>query len=496
MTAATRQSRSSELLRPLIFLLSAAVLVFAVDFYSFQAATKVNPDFDVWWVAAAGRDILATGHVPQTNGHAVVDSDVPWVMHEWLFGPPFAWGLEHFGPSFFSLVTLIAFNVVTATLLWITIGSGGAFWLSVACCLSSLFLFWAPLSARPTRLAVFFPVAMAGLAFAPRFTRWHALAAVGLELVWANAHGSFPLGVVLLLISAFEQKPQRRTRLLATFSAALITLVNPYGVGLHRLVWRYLRADEPIFIWIHQWIDEYKPLWRSIQLHGKLPVGMALLLVLALWTLTKAGLRVRALLTLGLLGLSILQVRDAQWVGPLGVVLLAPALKLISLEALPLRLGRLIVVIAAASGLAIGAVANWAIRRTRTPADWYGWQSPVADLAKQLPENARVLVPFQAAGLVLWLIAPHDGRVLFDSRNDCYSGRTADDYHDLMERNPLRAGTAEILDRDGVAQVITLTDGRLGELLEKAAPEWQRTRTEGNLSTFERSERRAPAHDP
>jgi hypothetical protein len=478
--------------RPVVFFLSAAVLLFAVDFYSVQAATKANSDCDVWWVAAAGRDILASGHVPQTNGHAVMDSEVPWVMHEWLFGPPFAWGLAHFGPSFFSIVTLIAFNVAAAILLWTTIDAGGALWLSVACCLSSLFLFWAPPSARPTRLAVFFPVAMAGLAFGPRFTRWHALAAVGLELVWANAHGSFPLGVVLLLASAIEQRPQRRARLLTATASALITLVNPYGLGLHRLVWRYLRASEPIFVWIHQSIDEYKPLWQSILLHSRLPVGLALLLGLTLWAFTKAELRARALLTFVFLGLAILQVRDAQWVGPLGVVLLAPALKLLSVETLPLRLGRWVVAVAVGSGLALGGIANLVVRRTRAPADWYGWQSPMADLAQKLPDDARVAVPFQAAGLVLWLTAPRGGRVLFDSRNDCYSADTAADYYDLMERNPLPPGTTETLDRDGVAQVIAPTGGRLAELLAKAKLEWRRTHSEGSVSTFER---RVPARD-
>lgn len=467
-------------------MLGAAAMIVAVDGFSYRAATTANSDCDVWWVAAEGRDILASGQVPRTNGHAIVDSGTPRVMHEWLFGPPFAWGLGRFGPAFFPLVTLVAFNVLAAMLLWVAVGAGGSLWMSTIGCLSVLYLFWAPPSARPTRLAVFFPVAMAALAFAPRFTWRRALAAVGLELVWANAHGSFPLGVLLLLASACESRQERRERLAAAAASALVTLANPYGLGLHRQVWRYLRADEPIFAWIHQWIDEFKPLWRSLLLHSRVSVGMALLLALALWALSRRELRMRALTTLGLLGLALVQVRNAQWAGPVGVVLLAPGLKLLSPEAMPLRWRRAMVALAVGSGLALGMIAHlWALR-ARPAADWYGWQAPMADLAQRLPADARVLVPFQAAGLVLWLTAPGGGRVLFDSRNDCYSAQTAADYHELLEENPLKPGTTGILDRDGVAQVIAPAGGRLAEALEKAQPGWQRTHAEGALATFER----------
>ncbi len=490
MTVATPRGRPRGWLA---FALAAVALVLAVDFYSYQAATKANSDCDVWWVAAAGRDLLDSAQLPRENGYAVKDSGASWVMHEWLFAPLFGWGLQRFGPAFFSLVTLVAFNALAAALLWIAIGAGGALWLSATTCLASLFLFWAPASARPTRVAVFFPVAMAGLAFSRRFTPWHALGALGLELLWANAHGSFPLGVALLLAGALAERSERRARLGTAAAAALITLVNPYGLGLHRLVWRYLRADEPIFVWIHQSIDEYKPLWRSILLQSRVSVGLGLLLALALWALTNRELRTRALLTLGLLGLAVLQVRDAQWVGPLGVVLLAPGLPLLVPETLPVRLGRSIVALAIGSGLALGAIANVVARRARPPAYWYGWQAPMAELAQQLPDGARVAVPFQGAGLVLWLTAPRGVRVLFDSRNDCYSAETAADYYDLFERNPLPPGTLETLDRDWITHVIAPTGGRLAEVLEGAKPNWQRTHTAGPISTYERT---LSMHDP
>jgi hypothetical protein len=328
---------------------------------------------------------------------------------------------------------------------------------------------------------------MATLAFAPRFTRWRAVVAVGLELVWANAHGSFPLGVLLLLAGALEQKPQRRERLVTAAAAAAVTLLNPYGLGLHRLVWRYLRGDDPIFSWIRGRIEEYGPLWHSLLLHTRLPAGLLLLLAASLWTLLKTELRVRAAFALGLLLLSILQVRDAQWVGPVGVLLLAPALmKLGWGGAPPPRLARAVVLSAAGLGLALGAIANLLQRRTLDSDAWYGWQSPMARLAEQLPDNAKVLVPFQASGLVLWLVAPRGGHLFFDARNDCYSASTARAYDELLEqRSPSPADLEEILNRDGVDQVIAPSAAKIAMTLSHD-PDWTRTHTEGRLALFER----------
>ena len=47
-------------------------------------ATKPIADPDVWWVAAAGREMMAQGHVPLTNLFSFADGAHPWIMHEWL----------------------------------------------------------------------------------------------------------------------------------------------------------------------------------------------------------------------------------------------------------------------------------------------------------------------------------------------------------------------------------------------------------------------------
>jgi hypothetical protein len=94
-----RHARASTLA---LLVVVAVVLVAA----TVLAAIKPVTDPDVWWVAAAGREILAHHAVPTENLFSFVDPSHPWVMHEWLFGPAYALALERFGPAAFGAITL------------------------------------------------------------------------------------------------------------------------------------------------------------------------------------------------------------------------------------------------------------------------------------------------------------------------------------------------------------------------------------------------------
>jgi hypothetical protein len=49
----------------------------------------------------------------------------------------------------------------------------------------------------------------------------------------------------------------------------------------------------------------------------------------------------------------------------------------------------------------------------------------VVELVRGAPEGAHLYAPFRSAGLVIWEGAPRGIRVLYDSRNDCYSPEVA-----------------------------------------------------------------------
>src|ERR1700735_5280971 len=178
------------------------IAIAACTLASAMVVAAVTPivDPDVWWVASAGREILARHAVPRENLFSFVEPSHPWIMHEWLFGAPYALGLERFGPAVFNAIALAVLGMAAALLALGTIGRARHASVGLLMLLGAIVLFGGRfLLARPTGVALLFPIALSLVAFAPRFTRASAVVAAGIELVWANAHGSFPIGVVILL---------------------------------------------------------------------------------------------------------------------------------------------------------------------------------------------------------------------------------------------------------------------------------------------------------
>jgi hypothetical protein len=402
-------------------------------------------DADVWWVAAAGRQMLATGAVPRTNGWSFVEPDHPWVMHEWLFGPPYAWGLGSLGPRFFALVAAGAFSLTGALVLAATVGRARHFAVGCVAALVAVVLFAHP-TARPTWVALVFPAAMALLAFRETLGRVAAGACVVVELVWANAHGSFPLGVVLLGAGAWAGAIDRRRRIAVSLAAAAVTLVNPYGLRLHALVLDYLLASPGHGIGDLTPIAEYAPLWdvRYFAVHSVAAIALLAALVLsAVWALRDVAHRARAALVLALVPLAVVHARFAPTLAIVAAIVLLPALddavartRLAAHAGARWRPSRAMLGVYSCllAGIAAAAFATVA---SRPPDAWIdpalGGASFVR-LASRLPDGARVVTPFRSAGLVLWLAAPQGVRVFYDSRNDPYSAEMRHVGLTLLER--------------------------------------------------------------
>jgi hypothetical protein len=96
----------------------------------------------------------------------------------------------------------------------------------------------------------------------PRRLPW----AIPLLLVWANLHGSFPLGVVVLAFAWIEDRVAGRSgrgTAVVTVLATLATFVTPFGPR----VWPYTieLSSDPL---IRELIPEWQPPWTSI------PIGI------------------------------------------------------------------------------------------------------------------------------------------------------------------------------------------------------------------------------
>jgi hypothetical protein len=347
---------------------------------------------------------------------------------------------------------------------------------------------------RPSHVSLLLPVAMVALAFSPRWGLPRATATIVLEWVWANAHGSFPLGVAILAAAAFDPVAtirSRRQRLGGAALAALATLINPYGSGLHGLVQRYLGGGDATADVIHRHIVEFFPIWRSAApfVNTFSAAALAVVALLVVSAFVRRRNLARAALSLGLVGLATYQARHTTLAVVVGSVLMHAEVDDLCAEAeAPSGLAwpRRWAALAVAPGLALAIGLWWRADRHRS---WVEWIAPeigdggFARLAEALPSGANVYAPFQSSGLVLWLAGPRGVRVFFDSRNDCYDADVAEAAFEL-EGEP--GAASAVLDRYATGFVLVPMSHPMYRTLAGDAG-WSIWRGAGQWVGFERA---------
>ena len=182
-----------------------------------------------------GRGIVDSLSVPHTDPYTFTSAGEPWVVQSWLASALYG-GLDAVGGV---LAIRIFTGVVTAALaalVWRLSRPAGALLPRLALSGGTVLMGIVVWSERPLLLGLLFFALTLALVHEDRIdVRW----AVPLFWVWANVHGSFPLGLVLLgtlwvggLLD--RTRPQRTTRLLlwSTVGAVLGGVLNPYGVRL------------------------------------------------------------------------------------------------------------------------------------------------------------------------------------------------------------------------------------------------------------------------
>lgn len=113
--------------------------------------------------------------------------------------------------------------------------------------------------------------------------KWFAFTPLVMVL-WANSHGGFILGVILLLFFVFDQtiwwltKPKRDKNyffiLGLSFLSVVATLLNPFGYHLYLEAWRHFSVV-PLSQLIAEWVPP----------HPWFQLAICLFLVIALWVL-------------------------------------------------------------------------------------------------------------------------------------------------------------------------------------------------------------------
>lgn len=203
----------------------------------------------------------------------------PWYSNQWLGEVPFWLGERWAGLEGVAAVaaSLLAFTLRCLYRILLADGSPwpvAAFWTSQAA--MGISCSWV---ARPNLFTVLFVLATAQICIRfheGRCSRRTTLWLVPLFALWANVHGGFLAGFVILgttalieaSLSILASNPDARTAArqrawhLVALSVGVFlgTLLNPYGLSLYRWVLQLL--GEPYFMDLHQE-------WRSPDFHGK-----------------------------------------------------------------------------------------------------------------------------------------------------------------------------------------------------------------------------------
>ena len=431
--------------------------------------------------------MLATHAVPSANVFSFVEPTHPWLMHaggssDRSMRSPFR---PVFGPAVFSAIALGTMMLALSLLAAGTIGRARHAWVGLVLFLAAVAFFGARfLSARPTGVAGIFPIAIALVAFERRFEAWSIAIVTVVELVWANAHGSFPLGIVIMLVAAADRRESRPLRVAAAGAMALATFATPYGVALHRFVWGYFRGTEGIYRLINLHIKEFGTFFRGTW--GS-TVGPVELVALVLFVAAAAGAaahrayRARALFCLSLFALSLLHARHFELAGLLSCLLLVPYL-----DALAGRSGppapapppRAIAAFVLLPAYVIGVGAfGWTAARRPAADEWASGGLGLVRSIAALPDGARAVVPFPTAGIAIWYGFPRGVRVFFDSRNDCYSTQAFAAFWSLETNAPPEVRRAILFDVKADAALLPegSTRSRRSSLRSRDGPSAERT---------------------
>jgi hypothetical protein len=459
------------------FLAAVAIVVFALHVFSDNEA-----DVDLWGNVGFVKSLPWQEGFHRHNTYSFTEPDHAWVNHEWL-----AEYVLHHVHARFGNPGLLALKVALGLALLALIhasarrecASGAARFLLLALVISVAGFGFS------TRPHLFTYVLYAGALLALRHGRarsaaWVAGAALA-GFLWANLHGAFFIGAVLLASCAGLSAVARRwggatcpppfTLLAALGAFVLASFANPYGWRL----WRFLAtsAAKP-----RPYLTEWAPFSpaRDLTLHADFVV-----LVVLVAAAVALSLRAR---------------RDGVWLGVLALSLVAALVMrrniplfaitaaLVTPPHLDAAFGRrleslrgsllprplLAVLLVGFIGLSVrGAVAfdkrhplQMEVPRTKYP----------VDAVRFLDRNGlggNALVFFDWAEYLIWHLYPRC-RVFLDGRfNDAYENRTIDDYFAFVyqEGDATRALTAYD------PTLALLHPGNPGAARLRAMPDWR-----------------------
>lgn len=428
---------------------------------------EVLRDGDSFWHLTAGDWMIAHGAVPHADPFSYTFAGAPWVSHEWLSEVLMAAAFRAAGWSGVVVLTALAaalalFQLARHLGRWLPAGPSLLLLLLAGSCIANYLL------ARPHILAL--PVLeawVAGLFIARSMGRAPSWRLLPVMCLWANLHGSFILGLLLVAPLALEAalaEPAAWRAALARWGGFLLAAVAAAALTPHGLAGLLFPFQLMGMAELTRIIEWQPTNFGTIQ-------PLELVLVAGLYVALTRGARlppVRLLLLLGLLHLALHFTRHQMLAGVIGPLLIAEPLgAALASKPAPIGGGHW-----RAGGLA--AMAGLVAVRLLLPIVRVdGPAAPITALAHVPPALAAQPV-FNDYNFGGYLIFAHV-RPFIDGRADLYGDAFMHQY--LSATLPEKAALDTALRDHGVRWTI-LTPGNPAVGLLDAMPHWCRLYTD------------------
>ncbi len=499
----------------MIFVVLVAMLVFA------PVGAGLLNDADTGWHIRNGQHIARTLSVPHADYFSYTMSGKPWYAWEWLYDVGMGLLAARLGLNGVVLFTAVVIAFTFAFLLRSLMGEGGNLLVSALLTVLSALSAQVHMLARPHVVGWLLTLVWVRLLYRLQAGRRAALWWLpGLMLVWVNVHGSFVLGLVLLVLfaagnfwtyltsrDAIDKQGARGAiaRLgIAGIFCSLATLVTPYGYKLHLHVYHYL--SNPYFM---DHISEF----AAPKFHGGAEKYFEGLLVLAFLAAVFAARKLRAvdvILVLFAAYAGLYAIRNVPVSSLLIAMAIAPALSeairsaaqrsdspgraqraCARVDAFSARMGNLEEVFRAHLIPALLILVSFALalnggRLFSTPvmaAHFDQRQFPVAAAeyiaAHQIHDH--MFSTDRWSGYLIYRLHP-DTRLFIDDRHDFYGEAFLKDYLKALGAD---LGWREVLDKNGVTSVLIPPDVPLANVLKETS-DWKVAYDDGVAILFAR----------
>lgn len=230
-------------------------LLFLILFSSFLYCYLLAPlwDYDFWWHIATGRYIVTEGHLPQSdpfaytsvmeeNKNVFPEREAFFLKQYWLAQVLFYFIFSLFGSAGMVITRSVLLLMTVFTVSWRLQRDGVRFYINFVLTFLLFMLSLRSLGERPVLFSMLFTALVIFLLEEFRERKGRSLfLLIPLMLVWANMHGAFVLGIIIItlyMVSEALKLSIRRSTLTrndivvfisASLVAILVTYINPCG---------------------------------------------------------------------------------------------------------------------------------------------------------------------------------------------------------------------------------------------------------------------------